>query len=427
MILAIVIFVVTVSLVIWQPKGLGIGWSACGGALVALLAGVVRLGDIPTVWHIVWNATATFVAVILISLILDEAGSFEWAALHVARWGRGRGRPLFALIVLLGAAVAALFANDGAALILTPIVIAMLKALGFGEKATLAFVMAAGFVADTSSLPLVVSNLVNIVSADFFGIGFDRYASVMAPVDVVSIAATLVVLMLWFRHDIPVSFDPSQLKRPRDAIRDLATFRAGWAVLVLLLAGFFALEPLGVPVSAVAAVGAAILLAVAARGRAVDVRKVFVGAPWQVVVFSLGMYLVVYGLRNAGLTDRLAALLRIFAEGGVGRATYGTGVLAALLSSVMNNMPTVLVGALSVKAAAAQGAVHDAMVYANVIGCDLGPKITPIGSLATLLWLHVLKSKGVTIGWGYYFRTGVMLTLPVLFVTLGGLAIRLLT
>ena len=425
MILAIVIFLATIALVIGQPKGLGIGWSACGGALVALLAGVVHPSDIPVVWHIVWNATATFVAVILISLILDEAGSFEWAALHVARWGRGRGRLLFALVVLLGAAVAALFANDGAALILTPIVIAMLSALGFGEKTTLAFVMAAGFIADTSSLPLVVSNLVNIVSADFFGVGFDRYAAVMIPVDLASILATLVVLMLWFRRDIPVSFDSGQLKAPRDAVRDPATFRAGWAVLVLLLVGFFGLEPLGVPVSAVAALGAAILLAVAARGQVVDVRKVVVGAPWQVVTFSLGMYLVVYGLRNAGLTDHLATLLKSFAEGGVWGAAYGTGVLAALLSSVMNNMPTVLVGALAVKAAAAQGAVHDAMVYANVIGCDLGPKITPIGSLATLLWLHVLKSRGVTIGWGYYFRTGVALTVPVLVVTLGALATRL--
>ena len=425
MILALAIFVVTIALVIWQPRGLGIGWSACGGALVALLAGVVHPSDIPVVWHIVWNATATFVAVILISLILDEAGSFEWAALHVARWGRGRGRLLFALIVLLGAAVAALFANDGAALILTPIVIAMLSALGFGEKATLAFVMAAGFVADTSSLPLVVSNLVNIVSADFFGVGFDRYAAVMIPVDLASILATLAVLTIWFRRDIPVAFDPGQLKAPRDAVHDPATFRAGWAVLVLLLVGFFGLEPLGVPVSAVAALGAAVLLAVAARGRAVDVRKVLVGAPWQVVTFSLGMYLVVYGLRNAGLTDHLATLLKSFAEGGVWGAAYGTGVLAALLSSVMNNMPTVLVGALSVKAATAQGAVHDAMVYANVIGCDLGPKITPIGSLATLLWFHVLKSKGVTIGWGYYFRTGVVLTVPVLVVALGALAVRL--
>ncbi len=425
MLLALTIFVVTIALVIWQPRGLGIGWSALGGAAVALLAGVVSLGDIPTVWGIVWNATATFVAIIIVSLLLDEAGFFEWAALHVARWGGGQGRRLFVLIVLLGAAVSALFANDGAALILTPIVIAMLRALGHRDKATLAFVMAAGFVADTASLPLIVSNLVNIVSADFFRIGFADYASVMVPVDLASIAATLIVLLLFFRRDIPTDYDVAALREPAAAIRDPATFKAGWVVLALLLAGFFLLEPIGVPVSAVAAAGALLLLAIAGRGHVIETRKVLRGAPWQVVIFSLGMYLVVYGLRNAGLTDHLAALLDRTAQGGVWGAAFGTGIIAALLSSVMNNMPTVLVGALSIDATHATGAVRKAMIYANVIGCDLGPKITPIGSLATLLWLHVLGQKGIRIGWGYYFRVGATLTVPVLLVTLAALALRI--
>ncbi len=425
MLLALAIFVVTIALVIWQPKGLGIGWSALGGAAVALLVGVVSLSDVPVVWGIVWNATATFVAIIIVSLLLDEAGFFEWAALHVARWGRGHGRRLFVLIVLLGAAVSALFANDGAALILTPIVIAMLRALGYKDKATLAFVMAAGFIADTASLPLIVSNLVNIVSADFFRIGFADYASVMVPVDLASIAATLVVLLLFFRRDIPASYDVAQLRAPADAIRDHATFKAGWVVLALLLAGFFLLEPIGVPVSAVAAAGAVLLLVIAARGHVIQTRKVLAGAPWQVVIFSLGMYLVVYGLRNAGLTDHLAGLLDRTAQGGVWGAAFGTGIIAALLSSVMNNMPTVLVGALSIDATHATGAIKEAMIYANVIGCDLGPKITPIGSLATLLWLHVLGQKGIRIGWGYYFKVGATLTIPVLLVTLAALAIRI--
>jgi arsenical pump membrane protein len=239
MILALVIFLLTITLVIWQPRGLQIGWSAIIGAVLALAAGVVHFADIATVWHIVWNATATFIAVIIVSLLLDEAGFFEWAALHVARWGGGKGRTLFAAIVLLGAAVSSLFANDGAALILTPIVIAMLLALDFKKKATLAFVMAAGFIADTASLPLVVSNLVNIVSADFFKIGFGRYALVMIPVDIAAIVATLAALMLYFRRDIPKTYDVGQLKGPREAIRDPATFRAGWVVLALLLIGFF--------------------------------------------------------------------------------------------------------------------------------------------------------------------------------------------
>lgn len=425
MLLAGAIFLLTLILVIWQPKGLGIGWSAVLGASLALLTGVVQPGDIPVVWQIIWNATATFIAVIIISLLLDESGFFEWAALHVARWGKGRGRLLFTWIVLLGAMVAALFANDGAALILTPIVMAMLLALGFSQGATLAFVMAAGFIADAASLPLIVSNLVNIVSADFFHLGFTEYAAVMVPVNLVAIATTLAMLHLFFRKDIPAVYDVSLLKEPKEAIRDASTFKTGWLVLVLLLVGFFGLEPRGVPVSLVAAVGALILFAVANKGHVINTGKVLRSAPWQIVIFSLGMYLVIYGLRNAGLTHHLSALLNQLAEQGLWVATLGTGFLTAFLSSVMNNMPTVLVGALSIDGSTATGVIKEAMIYANVTGSDLGPKITPIGSLATLLWLHVLSQKNMSITWGYYFRVGIVMTIPVLFVTLAALALRL--
>lgn len=425
MLVALAVFVFTLTLVIWQPKGLGVGWSASLGAFIALAVGAVSLQDIPTVWAIIWNATATFIAVIIISLLLDEAGFFEWAALHVARWANGSGYRLFAFCVLLGAAVSALFANDGAALILTPIVMSMLLALRFSPAATLAFVMAAGFIADTASLPLVVSNLVNIVSADYFGLGFAEYASVMVPVNLVSVMATLLVLFLFFRRDIPQQYAIAALKKPSEAIQDRATFKVGGGVLLALLVGLFALEPLGIPISAVAAVCAVVLFTVAARGQRISTRRVLREAPWQVVVFSLGMYLVVYGLKNAGLTDLLTQVLDRLAQGGLWSAAIGTGLIAALLSSVMNNMPSVLVGALSIQASGAEGLVREAMIYANVIGCDLGPKITPIGSLATLLWLHVLARKGVRITWGYYFKTGLLLTLPVLLITLSALALRL--
>ena len=422
--IAVAIFFLTLVLVIAQPKGLKIGYGAAIGAALALLVGVVHPSDIPTVWGIVWNATATFVAVIIISLLLDRAGFFEWAALHVARWGGGHGKLLFAFIVLLGAAVASVFANDGAALILTPIVIAMLAELKFSTRATLAFAMAAGFIADTASTPLVVSNLVNIVSADVFHVAFGPYALVMVPVALVTIAATLGVLLLRFGRGVPASYEVAALKAPADAIRDRAVFTVGWLVLALLLVGFFVLGRI-VPISAVAALGAVILLATAARGKVVSPVAVLREAPWQVVIFSLGMYLVVFGLRNVGLTATLSTLFERFASGGVWGATYGVGVTTAVLSSVMNNMPTVLVGALAIEGAHVAPALREAMVYANVVGCDLGPKFTPIGSLATLLWLHVLAQKGVRIGWGYYFRVGVLLTSPILLVTLGALALRL--
>ena len=425
MLVAALIFVITLIFVIWQPKGLGIGISASIGAIVALIAGVISVEDIPVVWDIVWNATFAFIAVIIISLLLDQAGFFEWIALHMARFGGGNGNKLFALIVLLGAVVAALFANDGAALILTPIVIAMLLKMRVSAATTLAFIMAAGFIADTASLPLVVSNLVNIVSADFFNISFDRYAQVMIPVNLVSVISSLLVLYFFYRQDIPDSYDVRSLPEPATAINDQATFYMGWLVLVALLVGFFVLEPRGVPISLIAGVGAATLVITALINKKLSVPTVIKEAPWQVVVFSLGMYLVVYGLKNEGLTDYLTIALNNLGDQGLWAATIGTGFMSAGLSSIMNNMPTVLIQSLAIADTTQPEIITQAMVYANVIGSDLGPKITPIGSLATLLWLHVLATKDVVVSWGYYFKVGIVLTLPVLLATLVALALWL--
>ncbi|HQT39647.1 MAG TPA: arsenic transporter, partial [Acidocella sp.] len=361
-----------------------------------------------------------------ISLLLDEAGFFEWAALHVARWGGGRGRFLFPLVVLLGAAISAVFANDGAALLLTPIMVAILLRLEFTPVQTLAFVVACGFVADTTSLPLIISNLVNIVSANYFNITFNRYALVMVPVDVISLGATLAVLWAFYARVVPLHYDLANIEDPVHAIRDRVIFKAAFPVLGLLLIAYFVLAPFGVPVSVVTCAGAAILFVIAAKGHVISVRKVMRNAPWQIVIFSLGMYLVVYGLRNAGLTGYLAHGLEWLARRGDMVATIGTGFGAALLSSVMNNMPGVLVGTLSIEQAAnLPPLTRELMIYANVIGCDLGPKFTPIGSLATLLWLNVLGRKGISISWGQYMKVGLSITPPVLLVVLVALDVWL--
>ncbi|AFS53233.1 arsenic transporter [Leptospirillum ferriphilum] len=427
--LAAIVFILTLMLVILQPRGLGIGWSALIGAAADLALGVVHWKDVPVVWSIIWDATFTFVALIILSLLLDEAGFFHWAALHMGRLGQGRPSRLFFLVILLGMGVSAVFANDGAALILTPIVLAMLLSLGLTPSGALAFVIATGFVADTTSLPFIISNLVNIVSADFFHISFVRYSQVMVPVDILSGVSTLLVLWLYYRRHLPESYNLSLLESPRHAIRDPVVFRWGFALLFLLLIVYFVSAPLGIPVSLVTSSAAILLLLIAARaytggkGRLIPIIPVLKGAPWQIVLFSMGMYLVVYGLKNANLTAFLSTLLADLASHGLWVATIGTGFLSALLSSVMNNLPSVLIGALSIQGAGSfPDGIRESMIYANVIGCDLGPKFTPIGSLATLLWLHVLEKKGEHIGWGLYMRVGIVLTVPVLLATLAGLA-----
>jgi len=429
--LALAIFIVTLTFVIWQPRGLGIGWSALAGAAVALATGVVGWNDVGTVWGIVWDATFTFVALIVISVVLDEAGFFSWAALHIARWGGGDGRKLFPLSVLLGAAIAAVFANDGAALLLTPIVLAILMRLNFPPAGALAFTIACGFIADTASLPLVVSNLVNIVTANFFDVSFGRYASVMIPVNLVSVGVTLLVLWLWFRRDIPRHYRIEDLETPRQAILDPAVFRAAFPLLALLLIAYFVTGPRGIPISVVTGAAALLLMAIAGRwatggrGATMILTQVLRGAPWQIVLFSLGMYLVVYGLGNAWLTETASTILMWLAAHGNFVATIGTGFAVAGLASIMNNMPATLVGALAIDAADVPALTRELMVYANVVGNDLGPKFTPIGSLATLLWLHVLPGKGQRITWGQYMKVGLILTPPVLLASLVALWIWL--
>lgn len=420
MILASAIFIITLILVIWQPKDLQIGTTAVIGAIVALVLGVVSLDDVLIVTDIVWDATLSFIGIIILSLVLDEIGFFEWCALKMAKFSNGNGMKMFVYSILLGAFVSALFANDGAALILTPILLAKMRILKLNMKSIIAFLLAGGFISDSASLPLVFSNLTNIVTANYFDIGFGEYISNMLIPYIVSVLASIAFLWLILRKDIPKQVDISLLKEPESAIKDMRMFKLSWVFLALLLVGYFIGDAYSLPVAVFALGGGVIFLIIATVFKSVEPTHIIKEAPWQVVWFSIGLYIVVYGLKNAGLTDYLTLILQDLAQRGDVIAIVGTGFLSAFLSAIMNNMPTIMI--MDIALDHMDENVNHALAYANIIGCNLGPKMTPFGSLATLLWLHVLAKKGVNISFAQYSKFGLIITPPVLLIVLLSLA-----
>ncbi len=419
MIASSLIFSTTLLFVIWQPKGLKIGTTAIIGALVSLAFGTVSFGDVLIVSSIVWDATLAFIGIIIMSMVLDEIGFFEWCAIKMAKLSHGNGHLMFVYALLLGAFVSALFANDGAALILTPILLAKMRLLKLNAKTILAFLLAGGFISDSASLPFVFSNLTNIVTANYFSIGFVEYLSVMFVPFVVSVIVSIVVLWLVLKNDIPKTIDVALLKNPDEVLKNKPLFYMSWLFLALLLIAYFIGDAYHLPISLFALGGGLLFLALASYMRAARAGLTIKNAPWQVVWFSIGLYIVVYGLKNAGLTDYLASVLKDLATQGDMVAIVGTGFISAILSAVMNNMPTVMIMDIALV-----DIPNQALAYANIIGCNLGPKMTPFGSLATLLWLHVLAQKGVKIGFWEYSKFGLLVTPPILLVVLISLMLR---
>ena len=413
MLIASLIFIITLTFVIVQPKNIQIGTSAIFGAFIALIFGVVTFSDVLDVTNIVWDATLAFIGIIILSLVLDEIGFFEWAALKMAKFSNGSGLKMFIYSILLGAFVSALFANDGAALILTPILLAKMRILQLNLKTIVAFLLAGGFISDSASLPFVFSNLTNIVTANYFSIGFAQYFFDMIIPFIVSVIASTIFLWLILRKDIPKKVDITLLKEPKSVIKNMNLFYFSWVFLAFLLCAYFLGDAYDLPISIFALGGATIFLIIATISKSVEPLKIIKEAPWQVVWFSIGLYIVVYGLKNAGLTDYLAIILKELSVRGDTIAVLGTGFIAAFLSAIMNNMPTIMIMDIALN-----DIQNQAMIYANIVGCNLGPKMTPFGSLATLLWLHVLAKKGVKISFAQYSKFGLIITPPVLFIVL---------
>jgi arsenical pump membrane protein len=418
---ALAIFAVTLVLMIKRPRGLRLGYAAGIGAAASLLLGTVSVGQAALAFLDIWDAALAFIGIVALSVTLDAMGFFRWAALRVVRLAGGSGLRLYFYVALLTAAVSILFANDSAVLILTPIVLEVVTCLGISSDGRLAYLFAAGLIADTAAMPLITSNPINILSADFFNYSFIQHLAFMAPIAVATIASSLLLVFLFFRKKIPRTYDV----RAADALtsgKSPITGELLRVVLVTLVAidvGYVLTSLSRVPVSFVICSGAVFLLVVYwitlksgsdLNGEKLGLKDLARNINWDIVLFMLSIFLVVKGLENAGIAELLASAFVSASALPSVLSIFVPSIIVTVGASFMNNWPMTILGMLSIKQAVALSSLgapaFTGLIFSNVIGNNLGPHFFPLGSLAILMWLECMRKKGVKISLKDYLKVG---------------------
>ena len=419
---AVAVFVVTLFLMIKRPWGLRLGYAAGIGAVASLLLGTVSLGQAAQSFLDIWDAALAFLGIIALSVTLDAMGFFKWAALRVVKLAGGSGLRLFFYVSLLTAAVSILFANDSTVLILTPIVLEIVTCLGIDAKGRRAYLFSAGLMADTAAIPLITSNPINILSADFFKYSFIDHLVFMGPVAVATILSSLLLIYLFFRKQIPKTYDAQAadaLTRGKPGISP-RLLRISLATLVAIDVGYVLTSLSRVPVSLVICSGSVFLVAVywfalKRNGSVNGEKKGLAGLArdinWDIVLFMLSIFLVVQGLETAGVTNLLASALVTTSKLPSVLGIFAPSMVVTVGASFMNNWPMTILGLLSIKQAAVSGTALTGLIFSNIIGNNLGPHFFPLGSLAIVMWLETMRRKGVNISLKEYLRVGAVLSI----------------
>jgi arsenical pump membrane protein len=414
---ALSIFGSTLFLMIKRPCGMRLGYAAAIGAVASLVLGTVSLGQAAESFLNIWDAALAFVGIVALSVVLDAMGFFKWAALRVVRLAGGSGLRLYFYVTLLTAAVSILFANDSAILILIPIVLEIVSCLNIDAKGKLAYLFSAGLIADTAAMPLITSNPINILSADYFGYSFIDHLVFMGPIAVATITSSILIVYLFFRKGIPSAYNPEAadaLNKGKPTISS-GLLRLCFGTLIAVDVGYVVTSLWRVPVSLVICSGAVFLGAVywvtlkrdgSVNGEKKGLKGLAHDINWDILLFMLCIFIVVQGLASAGITNLLASALQATSRLPSALGIFGPSMVITVGASFMNNWPMTILGLLSIQNIGATGTQLTSLVFSNVIGNNLGPHFFPLGSLAILMWMDAMHRKGVSISLRQYLKVG---------------------
>lgn len=421
-ILVSIIAVFTLVGIMLRPFKLDEARIALGGAALLLLLGLIAPLDALTVLLGDWNIFFFFLGMMTLSAMADAAGLFDWLAAKAAGLSAGSSRRLLLNTFLLGCLISMILSNDATALILTPIVYTLVTRL---RLPVLPFMFACTFIADTASFLLPVSNPINIIVLTTFRLDLWTYLRLLLLPALVVISINIAAFFLLYRRQLRGTFDGKRLASASAAIRHPAYFRYTCAVLLLVAVSYIIASALQFPLSIVAVSGAALLLAGALAWKQTTIRDTSKHISWSIFGFIAGMFIIVRAVELTNITALFGQLLlHLSGDSSFGAVMVGTAG-ASLGTNLINNVPmaVVLTSALqSVQHAPA--ATRLGFISATILGCDLGPNLTTVGSLATVLWLLILRRRNIDVSGLDYFKVGVVIT-PLMLVC-GALTIWIL-
>lgn len=400
--LAALIFIATLVVIVVRPRQISEAWSAAAGAVLMLATGVVSpLGALTAVAS-EWNLFLFFFGLMLTAAIADMAGFFDWAADLAAAAAGGSGRRLLFNVFVLGAVITTFLSNDATAIILTPVVYTITTRL---RLRVMPYLFAVSFMANAASMTLPISNPINVLTGDRLRAPLAVYEGHLLLASLASIAITTAVLMAFFWRSAAGRFEFDWRSAIRSAVSDRGFFVATVVGLVVLAAAYIVGSALLWPLGVVAIAGGAGLMAVAATRRRLSRDRLNTHVSPALFVYVAALFILVRGVQDAGITPALVSTA-VSQASDAGSAVVAGLIGSAIASNLINNLPAVLVFISGAQAGGVPTSLHTPFLFGALVGADLGPNLTPVGALSTMLWLVIVRRRGVQVSAWDFLKIG---------------------
>ncbi|MER2172632.1 arsenite efflux membrane protein ArsB [Paenisporosarcina quisquiliarum] len=417
--IAILVFLSTMLVIFIRPREVNEAWPAAIGAVIILLVGIVSLEDALDIINKIGGASITIISTVVMAVILESFGFFNWAATRIVSLSKGSGYRLYWYIQLLCFGMTLLFNNDGSILITTPILILLLKNMRLKPPQQIPYLISGALIATASSAPIGVSNLVNLIALEIVNMSLWMHTLMMFVPATLGLLFMSYLMFILVKEKLPVnlpnslidieesffskSFHPLKASISLETKQKRTKFMLKILFFVLVVRGMlFAASYVNIPIEIVAVISSLILLiwrGYYLKSNPIDILK---KTPWHILIFAFSMYVIIYGLHNVGLTALLVQWCEPIVQQGLFQASLIMGGLVSVLSNLFNNHPALMIGTITLTEMGLDPITLKTIYLANIIGSDMGSLLLPIGTLASLIWMDILRKNKIKITWKDY-------------------------